>query len=160
MDQHLQEPRCPEGGDPAPPAIASRSCAYIDTCGELADTALNLKDMEARLPLYATVLCGLLSAGGVSAGRVPAPAASSSSAADVMLPHLLSEEKEARRGAVGQLLARVELLGKEQEEAERRARVAVEEASDEASGALSGVACFPGLADPAWLLALFSDQGV
>ncbi|KAK1565882.1 uncharacterized protein LY79DRAFT_675105 [Colletotrichum navitas] len=99
-------------------ALVAMSIACMDAYGELVTAELNLKDPEVWLPLYATVLRRLL-----PTGQVPTPAA----LLDIMLLHLLSKKERGvvDRGAVVQLLAWVEHLGKEREEAERRALVAI-----------------------------------
>ncbi|KAK1961311.1 hypothetical protein LY78DRAFT_684952 [Colletotrichum sublineola] len=126
-------------------ALATANLAYIDACGELVNAAPHTKPSEARLPLYTTVLRGLL-----PVGEVPVLAALS----DAMLLHLLSEGRGfADGGAVGRLLAQVEILGKKREDAEQRAEVAVEQAVGLVKRAAAEVACkYPGLADPLSLL--------
>ncbi|KAF9869904.1 hypothetical protein CkaCkLH20_12611 [Colletotrichum karsti] len=103
-------------------SLTNRSTAHMAACSDLVDTALNaIRDPEARIPLYATVLRELL------------PAGADAAALDMMLATLHNAQGDLGQGAaepVGQLLERVRLLRAERERARRSFEAAKEEASE------------------------------
>ncbi|KAK1965047.1 hypothetical protein LY78DRAFT_118771 [Colletotrichum sublineola] len=90
------------------------------------------------------------------------PAGAISATSDGIL-HLLLDARgvmDREGGAVGQLLARIEILRREREDIEQRAAVAVEEASNAVMREWADdVRCFPDLADPSWILAMCLWRG-